>query len=101
MDIVLTTGGTGLSDRDVTPEAMSDLFETEVPGIAEAIRAKSLTITPMSMLSRARAGVRARTIIVNVPGNPRGVRECLPVVLPVLTHAADILRNRHVGPHPF
>ncbi len=100
VDIVLTTGGTGLGPRDVTPEATGRVIDFDVPGIAEAIRAESLTKTPMAMLSRARAGVRGHTLIINLPGNPKGVRECLEVVLPVLAHAADILRDRHSGPHP-
>ena len=100
VEIVITTGGTGLSPRDVTPEAIAPLLDYDVPGVAEAIRAKSLTITPMAMLSRARAGVRGQTLIVSLPGNPKGVRECVAVVLPVLQHAAEILRNRHTGPHP-
>jgi molybdenum cofactor synthesis domain-containing protein len=100
VDIVLTTGGTGLGPRDVTPQTMDSVFDFDVPGIVEAIRARSLSITPMAMLSRARAGVRSHTLIINLPGNPKGVRECLDVILPVLHHAADILRDRHSGPHP-
>jgi molybdenum cofactor synthesis domain-containing protein len=100
VDVVLTTGGTGLGPRDVTPEATARVLEFEVPGIAEAIRTRTLSTTPMAMLSRARAGVRGRTLVVNLPGNPKGVRECLAAVVPVLGHAADILRDRHSGPHP-
>jgi molybdenum cofactor synthesis domain-containing protein len=99
-DIVLTTGGTGLGPRDVTPEATASVIEYEVPGIAEAIRARSMSATPMAMLSRARAGVRSRVLIVNLPGSPKGVRECLEVALPVLPHAVEILRDSHTGPHP-
>ncbi len=100
VDIVLTTGSTGLGPRDVMPEVMARVVDFDVPGISEAIRAQTLSITPMAMLSRARAGVRGRTLVINLPGNPRGVRECLAVALPVLGHAADILRDRHSGPHP-
>jgi molybdenum cofactor synthesis domain-containing protein len=100
VDVVLTTGGTGLGPRDVTPEATARVLEFEVPGIVEAVRAQTLSMTPMAMLSRARAGVRGRTLVINLPGNPKAVRECLAVVLPVLGHAADILRDRHAGPHP-
>jgi molybdenum cofactor synthesis domain-containing protein len=100
VDIVLTTGGTGLGPRDVMPEAMGRVLDFDVPGVSEAIRAQTLPITPMAMLTRARAGVRGRTLVVNLPGNPKGVRECLAVILPVLGHAADLLRDRHAGPHP-
>src|SRR5690242_18080730 len=87
MDVVVTTGGTGLGPRDVTPEATRDVIEREAPGLGEAMRAATLSKTPMAMLSRATAGVRGRTLILNLPGSPKGVRECLEVVLPVLTHA--------------
>ena len=100
VDVVLTTGGTGLGPRDVTPEATARVLEFEVPGLVEAVRAQTLSMNPMAMLSRARAGVRGRTLVINLPGNPAAVRECLAVVLPVLAHAADILRDRHAGPHP-
>ncbi len=100
VDIVLTTGGTGLGPRDVTPEATARVLDFEVPGLPEAMRSRTLGKTPMAMLSRARAGVRGRTLVINLPGSPRGARECLEVVLPVLGHAADILKDRHAGPHP-
>lgn len=100
VEVVLTTGGTGLGPRDVTPEATADVVEYEVPGIAEAMRAASLQVTPMAMISRAKAGVRGRTLIINLPGSPGGVRDNLAVVLPVLEHAVEILRDRHSGPHP-
>ncbi len=98
--VVLTTGGTGLGPRDVMPEATANVLEFEIPGIPEAMRSQTLAKTPMAMISRSRAGVRGRTLIVNLPGSPTGVRETLEVVLPVLGHAVDILQNRHAGPHP-
>jgi len=93
-DLILTTGGTGLSPRDVTPEATNDVIERSVPGIPEAIRAKSLSKTNRAMLSRATAGIRGQTLIINLPGSPRAVDECLDVVLPVLSHALGILTSR-------
>lgn len=99
-DVVLTTGGTGLGPRDVTPQATIEAIEYEVPGMAEAMRAKSLHATPMAMISRAVVGVRGTTLIVNLPGSPSGVKDSLSVVLPVLNHAVEILRDRHRGAHP-
>jgi molybdenum cofactor synthesis domain-containing protein len=93
MDIILTTGGTGLSRRDVTPEATLSVIDREVPGIAEAMRAKSLEKTPMAVLSRAVAGMRGRCLIINLPGSPKAVRECLEVILTALPHAVEIIRG--------
>jgi len=93
VDIVLTSGGTGLARRDVTPEATLAVIEREVPGIAEAMRAKSLTKTPMAVLSRAVAGLRGECLIINLPGSPKAVRECLEVVLPALAHAVEIIKG--------
>ena len=93
-DVVFTTGGTGFAPRDVTPEATRDVIEKEVPGIPEAIRYESLQITPKAMLSRATAGIRGRTLIVNLPGSPKAVRESLAVVLPVLDHAIETMSGQ-------
>ena len=94
LNLVLTTGGTGFSPTDVTPEATLAVVERVAPGLAEAMRAESLRITPMAMLTRAVSGIRGETLIVNLPGSPKGVRECLGVILPALPHAVDILTRR-------
>lgn len=93
-DIILTTGGTGFSPRDNTPEATLGVIEKEVPGIPEAMRQKSLEKTPHAMLSRARAGTRGKTLIVNLPGSPKAVRENLEVILPALPHAVEVLKGQ-------
>lgn len=93
VDLILTTGGTGFSPRDVTPEATQAVIERACAGLAEAMRAASLRVTPHAMLSRATAGIRKRTLIVNLPGSPRGAVENLQVILPVLPHAVELLRE--------
>ncbi|MEX2237510.1 MAG: MogA/MoaB family molybdenum cofactor biosynthesis protein [Dehalococcoidia bacterium] len=98
VDIIFTTGGTGLTPRDVTVDATLDAVQWLVPGLAEAMRSEGLKFTPMSMLSRAVAGVRARTLIVNLPGSEKAVRENIAVVLPVLQHAVDSIRGQ-TGDH--
>lgn len=94
LDLVLTTGGTGFSKRDVTPEATIAIVDKLVPGIPEAIRAMSLKITPRAMLSRAVAGIRQNTLIINMPGSPKAVEESLSFVLPTLEHGLEILTGR-------
>lgn len=93
MDVILTTGGTGVSHRDVTPEATRAVIERDVPGLAEAMRSASLKITPHAMLSRVVTGIRKRTLIVNLPGSPKGAVENLQTVMPVLPHAIQLLRD--------
>ena len=97
INLILTTGGTGLGPRDNTPEATLRVIEREVPGIAEAIRAESLKVTPMAMISRGVAGVASGTLIINFPGSPKAVRESFAVIKPVLAHAVDLLagKTRH------
>ena len=93
VDVILTTGGTGFSPRDVTPEATRAVLEREAPGLAEAMRAASLKITPHAMLSRVATGIRKKTLIINLPGSPKGAVENLRVVLPVLEHAVKLLQE--------
>jgi molybdopterin adenylyltransferase len=93
LDLILTTGGTGFAPRDVTPEATQAIIEREAPGLAEAMRAESLKVTPHAMLSRAVAGIRGRTLIVNLPGSPKAVRENLETILPSLPHGIELLQE--------
>jgi molybdopterin adenylyltransferase len=92
-DVILTAGGTGLGPRDITPEATAEVSDRIVPGIAEAIRHASLAITGRAMLSRATAGVRGHTLIINLPGSEKAVRECLGLILRLLPHAVEMLRG--------
>ena len=99
VNLVITTGGTGLGPRDNTPEATRAVIEREAPGLAEAMRAETLRQTPTAMLSRAVCGVRAGALVVNLPGSPKGVRECFAVIRPVLAHAVKTLAgHNHDGP---
>ena len=91
LDLVLTAGGTGFSPRDITPEATAEVVERQAPGLAEAMRAESLKITPHAMMSRASAGIRGRTLIVNLPGSPKAAVENFNVILPVVEHAVELL----------
>lgn len=93
LNLIVTTGGTGFSPRDVTPEATRGVIDREAPGLAEAMRAASLQLTPHAMLSRAVCGMRGRCLIVNLPGSPRAVREQFEVIVPVLPHAMDLLNE--------
>jgi len=97
VNLILTTGGTGLGPRDNTPEATRRVIAREAPGIAEAMRAASLKVTPMAMISRGVAGVASETLIINLPGSPKAVRESFAVIQPVLAHAVDLLagKTRH------
>jgi molybdenum cofactor synthesis domain-containing protein len=106
LSLVLTTGGTGFGPRDVTPEATRTVIEREVPGLPEAMRAATAQHNPLAWLSRAIAGLRGHTLIVNLPGSPRGVEECLRVLLPLLPHALEMIESKPHGhtdqlaPHP-
>ena len=93
VDLIVTTGGTGLAPRDVTPEATLEVIDKRIPGFEEAMRAESMKITPHGMLSRAVSGLRGKTLIINLPGSPKAVRETLSVVLPALPHAVELIRG--------
>lgn len=95
--LVVTSGGTGLSPRDVTPEATLAVIDRPVPGIAELMRLESFKITPRAALSRAAAGIRGATLIINLPGSVKGVRECLTAVRPILSHAVDVIKQSSLG----
>ena len=105
MDLILTTGGTGFAPRDVTPEATRAAIEREAPGLVQAMIAASLTKTPHAMLSRAVAGIRGRTLIVNFPGSPKAARENFLTILPALPHALELLHGQgaysHTLEHPI
>ncbi len=92
-DLILTTGGTGFSPRDITPEATREIAERDVPGIAEAIRAHSMQKTPRAMLSRGISVLRGQTLIINLPGSPKAVQECMEVLIPAIEHGLDILQG--------
>jgi molybdenum cofactor synthesis domain-containing protein len=92
-DLILTTGGTGVSPRDVTPDATREVIDREIPGMAEAMRRQSAAVTPHAMISRALAGIRGRTLIINLPGSPKGARENFSVLLPALTHAIEKIKG--------
>ncbi len=92
-DLIITTGGTGIAPRDVTPEATRAVLDREIPGLAEIMRLKSYDITPHAILSRAVAGFRGKSIVINLPGSPKGARECLEMVLPAIPHALELLRG--------
>ena len=100
VDLVITTGGTGLGPRDVTPEATQSVIRRQVPGISEAMRQAGLRQTPMAMLSRGVSGLRGNCLIVNLPGSPRAVRECLESVVDVIPHALETLTKARVDKHP-
>lgn len=101
VNLIVSTGGTGLTRDDVTPEACLSILDKEVPGMAEAMRAKTLQFTPMAMISRSVVGVRNSTLIITLPGSTKGVRECLEVVQPVLHHAVELLQRETVSEHPL
>ncbi len=93
-DLILSTGGTGLSLRDVTPEATREVVEKEIPGFGELVRQKSFEIAPMAVLSRAIAGIRGKSLVINLPGSPKAVKECLDIILPLVPHALDMIKGK-------
>jgi molybdopterin adenylyltransferase len=93
VDVIITTGGTGLAPRDVTPEATLSVLDRVVPGLTEAMRVQTFAKTPFSTLSRAVAGIRKKCLIINLPGSPKAVRECLEVILPAIPHALQVLKG--------
>ena len=93
VDLILTTGGTGVSPRDLTPDATLEVIDKQVPGMAEAMRHQSMMVTPHAMISRAVAGIRGKSLIINLPGSPRGAKENLAVVLPALKHAIEKIKG--------
>jgi molybdopterin adenylyltransferase len=94
VNLVLTTGGTGFAPRDNTPEGTRSVIDREAPGIAEAMRRETSAKTPMAMLSRGIAGIRNRTLIINLPGSPTGVTECFEIIRPIIQHAVDLIEGR-------
>ena len=93
LDVIITTGGTGVSPRDVTPDATLEVIDKEIPGMAEVMRFESLKKTPRAMISRAVVGLRGRTLIINLPGSPKGVRENLSAILPAISHAVEKIKG--------
>ncbi len=100
VSMILTTGGTGVGPRDVTPEATLDTVDRLVPGMAEHMRAQTAAVNPMAMTSRQIVGIRGKTLIINLPGSPRAVQECLDVLMPVLPHTLDVLTQPRTDEHP-
>ena len=100
VNLIVSTGGTGLGPSDITPEACLSIIDREVPGLAETMRAETLKFTPMAMISRSVAGTRGKTLIITLPGSPKGVAETLEVVMPVLPHSLELLRRESMQEHP-
>jgi len=93
LDLVISTGGTGLSPRDVTPEATKEILTKEIPGLGEMMRMSTIQFTPLSILSRATGGIRGKSLIVNLPGSPKAVKQCLEAIIPVIPHAIEVIRG--------